>query len=74
MTHFSQIRNEVVHNILYQDIKYINTLLKGFDKSFYNLLTQLLSLNIKQMEFIDKNYDYVCDSCFKEALPKQVKF
>jgi len=74
LTHFSQIRNDFVHNLLYHEIKFINKQLEGVDKLFFELMVKLLSLNINQIEFLETNFHFVCDSCFKETLSNHVKF
>lgn len=70
---FSRKRNACVHKIMDRRFKDIDRELKGLDIFFYRLLIRLMKLNIKQMDFMKKSFDVVCDKCFAEILPRQVK-
>ena len=71
---FSKTRNDCIHNLMNCKIVEVNKQLKNFNRFFYELMIDLLHLNVKQLDFVGNSFFRVCDECFKEILPAQVKF
>jgi hypothetical protein len=70
---FSKIRNKCIHKLLDHEAKEVYKELKDFNKFYYELMISLFRLNLNQLELVEKHFAHMCDDCFKEALPEQVK-
>ena len=73
LRHFAGTRNGCVHKLFGRSISEVNRELKDFNVFFYKLMLRLLQLNLDQRNHIEKSFHPICDLCFREMLPRQVK-